>query len=178
MEKGERRTRKCVLIDEAWELLKSKQAASCLEELFRRGRKFNMASGVVTQSLQDLVETEVGNVILNNSDLRFIFGHKGEALRDARLALTPYEQQIIRSLTMVRGRYSECYITHPSGSGVYRHIIDPVSYWLYTSNAEEVARLQALMEDEQLSMAEAIDRMVGEDTLGKTILANIAEALK
>ena len=178
MEKGERRTRKCVLIDEAWELLKSKQAASCLEELFRRGRKFNMASGVVTQSLQDLVETEVGNVILNNSDLRFIFGHKGEALRDARLALTPYEQQIIRSLTMVRGRYSECYITHPSGSGVYRHIIEPVSYWLYTSNAEEVARLQALMEDEQLSMAEAIDRMVGEDTLGKTILANIAEALK
>ena len=178
MEKGERRTQKCVLIDEAWELLKSRQAATCLEELFRRGRKYNMATGVITQSLQDLVETEVGNVILNNSDLRFIFPHKGEALKDPRLALTPYEQQMIRSLTKVNGRFSECYITHPSGSGVYRHIVDPVANWLFTTNAEEVARLQTLMHDEGISMVQAIERVVEGDTLGKPIPANIAEALQ
>jgi conjugal transfer ATP-binding protein TraC len=137
-----------------------------------------MATGVITQSLQDLVETEVGNVILNNSDLRFIFPHKGEALKDPRLALTPYEQQMIRSLTKVNGRFSECYITHPSGSGVYRHIVDPVANWLFTTNAEEVARLQTLMHDEGISMVQAIERVVEGDTLGKPIPANIAEALQ
>lgn len=178
MEKGKRRIQKCVLIDEAWELLKSRQAAHCLEELFRRGRKYNLATGVITQSLQDLVESEVGHVILNNSDLRFIFPHKGEALKDPRLALSAYEQQLIRSLTKVSNRYAECYITHPSGAGVYRHIVDPTANWLFTTNADEVARLQTMMTEEGLSMAAAIERVVGEDTLARPIPPIIAEALR
>jgi len=178
MEKGERGIHKAILIDEAWEMIKSKQAAHCLEELFRRGRKYNMATGVITQSLQDLVDSEVGNVILNNSDLRFIFPHKGEALKDPRLALSPYDQQMIRSLTKVNGKYAECYITHPSGSGVYRHIVDPVTNWLFTTNADEVAHLQTIMNTEGLSMATAIERIIGKDSLGKPMPMNIAEALK
>jgi hypothetical protein len=85
---------------------------------------------------------------------------------------------MIRSLTKVNGRFSECYITHPSGSGVYRHIVDPVANWLFTTNAEEVARLQTLMHDEGISLVQAIERVVEGDTLGKPIPANIAEALQ
>ena len=177
MEQGDRHQKKCVLIDEAWSLLQSKQAAECIEELFRRGRKYSIAVGVVTQSLHDLIQTTVGKVILDNADSRFLFPHHGESLRDDRLALTPYEVQLIRSLHKAPKKYSEVYVKAPGGAGIYRHIVDPISYQLFTTSAEEVARLQDLMKGGGLSLQEAIKTVLTDDGMEKPIPPPIAQAL-
>lgn len=178
MERGDRATKKIVLTDEAWQFLSSPQAARFMTELVRRARKYAMGCIQVTQSLLDLCETEAGAAILENSDTRWIYPHRAEALRDPRIALNPYEISLIRSLTKVSGKYAECYISHPSGSGVYRHIIDPVAYWLFTTHAEEVAKLNTLMKTQGLALTEAIATLIEDDHFEHPIPPHIASALQ
>jgi conjugal transfer ATP-binding protein TraC len=185
MERGDRGVQRCLLIDEAWQFIAgsgaggsgSTQAAQFVTQLYRVARKFNLAAITISQSLADFLDTEAGQAILANSDTRIVYQHKNETLRDPRLAYSPWEATLIRSLTKVSGRYAECFIQHPTGAGIYRHLIDPVAYQLFTTNPEEVARLQALMKHQHRSLAEAVQELAGQDAYEKPVPANIAQAL-
>jgi conjugal transfer ATP-binding protein TraC len=156
MERGDRSIQKLVLIDEAWSFLQSEQAANFVKELVRRARKYNLSIQIVTQSLVDLVSTDAGQTILANCDTRFIYNHKGESLKDPRLSLSPYETQMIRSLTTVKHKYAEVYLQQQHSGGVFRHIIDPISYALFTTEPNEVAQIMELQKRDGLSLLEAI----------------------
>ncbi len=165
MEHGDRATQKVVAIDEAWQFLRSPQAAAFVVEIYRRFRKYNGAAITITQEINDMLTIDAGASILANSDMRILFPHKYEGLTDPRVNLTPHELQLMRSLTKVSGQYAELYIKHPTGSGVYRHIVDPYAYWLYTTDADEVARLQAL-QDQGMTIDQAIRHLIGNGTGG------------
>jgi len=177
MEKGDRRVEKICAIDEAWQFLQSAQAARFVVEIYRRFRKYNGGAITITQELNDLFATEAGASILANSDLRIIFPHKGESLRDPRLDFSPYELMLIRSLTKVSGKFAECYIHHSTGAGVYRHVVDPTAYWLYTTDPNEVSKLQHLMQTEHLSLEEAVTQLTADRPALRPIPAHYAGAL-
>lgn len=172
MQDGDRAIRKVLAIDEAWQFLRSPQAAAFVVEIYRRFRKYNGAAITITQEINDMLTIEAGASILANSDMRILFPHKSEGLTDPRVNLSPYELALMRSLTKVSGQYSELYVKHPTGSGVYRHIVDPYAYWLYTTDADEVARLQMLQE-QGMSMHEAVRHLAGHKGDGSA--ANDAE---
>jgi conjugal transfer ATP-binding protein TraC len=178
MERGDRKVQKLVLIDEAWSFLQSAQAANFVKELVRRARKYNLSIQIVTQSLVDLVETEAGQTVLANCDTRFIFGHKGEALKDPRLALTPYETQMIRSLTTVKRKYSEVYVQQQHTGGVFRHIIDPISYALFTTEPNEVARITELQKRDGLTLLEAMKVFADNDEFEGELPESLRVALE
>ena len=165
MEDGDRSIEKVVAIDEAWQFLRSPQAAAFVVEIYRRFRKYNGAAITITQEVNDMLTTEAGASILANSDMRILFPHKYEGLTDPRVGLTPHELHLMRSLTKVSGRYSELYVRHTTGSGVYRHIVDPYAYWLYTTDANEVAKIQSL-QNEGLTIDEAIRQLTAGDGAG------------
>lgn len=161
MQSGDMATQKLVAIDEAWQFLRSAQAAEFVVEIYRRARKYNMAILTITQEITDLFGTEAGASILANSDMRILFPHKQESIRDPRVGLNDYELTLMRSLTKISHKYSEMYITHPTGSGVYRHIVDPQSYWLYTTDADEVATIRTLVNHKGFTVEEAIRQLAG-----------------
>jgi len=170
MERGDRAVQKVVAIDEAWQFLRSPQAAAFVVEIYRRFRKYNGAAITITQEIADMLSLEAGASILANSDMRILFPHKYEGLTDPRIGLTPHELLLMRSLTKVSGKYSEMYVRHTTGAGVYRHIVDPYAYWLYTTDADEVAKIQAL-QNSGLTIEEAV-RQLSEDGAGAGTLAD------
>ncbi len=180
MEKGDRAMEKVVAIDEAWQFLQSPQAAQFVVEIYRRFRKYNGAAITITQEVNDLFGTEAGAAILANSDMRVIFPHKAESLRDQRLAFTPYEVMLIRSLTKVSGKYAECYVQHTTGGGVYRHVVDPLSYWMYTTEPNEVAVIERIVRESGCSMYDAIHMQAAQASQGNGtshVPAHLAGAL-
>lgn len=158
MEDGDRGIQKVIAIDEAWQFLRSPQAATFVVEIYRRFRKYNGAAITITQEINDMLTLEAGASILANSDMRILFPHKYEGLTDPRIGLNEYELALMHSLSMLSGKYSELYVKHTTGAGVYRHIVDPYSYWLYTTNADEVARIRAL-QNQGLTIEEAIAQL-------------------
>lgn len=56
--------------------------------------------------------------------------------------------------------YSEVFVKHESGGGLFRFVVDPYSYFLYSTNPKDQARLMKLAEEGH-STQEAI-RMLAE----------------
>jgi conjugal transfer ATP-binding protein TraC len=126
---------KILLVDEAWTLLKSPATARFLENIARTARKARLALVVVSQQLTDL-DGPSGKAILAQATTKIGLAQDADALRQAAslLGLTPREAELYGSLSSVTGAYSELFVKSPAGSGVARLVLDPLSYWISTSD--------------------------------------------
>ncbi|NPA70096.1 MAG: DUF87 domain-containing protein, partial [Crenarchaeota archaeon] len=66
------RDRAYAIMDEAWRLLKLTHTQHMLELMFRTFRSLNIAIVFITQDYEDLYDSEIGHVLLNNSDIHVI----------------------------------------------------------------------------------------------------------
>lgn len=66
------RERKMVVVDEGWELLRSKEVGNYLTEFARASRKYNASFGFITQQIEDLSKNEAGNSILHNTPTKIL----------------------------------------------------------------------------------------------------------
>ena len=57
------------------------------------------------------------------------------------------------------GNYSEIFMDTPFGAGVGRLAVDPFSYYVFTSDASEIAEIEAMV-DGGVSYEDAIREMV------------------
>jgi conjugal transfer ATP-binding protein TraC len=162
---GERGIRKLAIIDEAWDLLGGKMAADFISHGYRRARKYNGSFLSITQSLLDFYRVgSVGEAIIENSAWMLMLRQKGESIEEIkkgkRLLLSAYFSDLVESLTTVPGKYSEVFIYNSEqGMGLGRFVVDPFSYWLYTTKADEVALLNRFIKD-GLSLEEAIEKCI------------------
>jgi len=95
------KTRKIVLIDEAWMLLRMKNAAKYVNMIVRMGRKLNITFGFISQRLEDISkedETGIGKII-DNMETKIILGLEEQAAETARevLRLSESETNKIRA---------------------------------------------------------------------------------
>ena len=65
----------------------------------------------------------------------------------------------MKSMKTVGGRYSEIFMDSPYGKGVARLVVDPFSYYVYTSSAIEYSEIEAMV-DRGMTYDQAIDEMV------------------
>ena len=61
--------RRLLIVDEAWIMMQSKDTASFLYGLVKRGRKYYLGVATITQDVNDFLYSEYGKPILNNSSL-------------------------------------------------------------------------------------------------------------
>jgi len=101
--------------------------------------------------MQDVLDFEgfgrVGRVIYSNSAFKFFLeGVKIELAKIRNIVeIDEFSVQLIKSLRYNAPRYSEIFMmTDNFGSGVVRLMVDPYSYYVYTSNPVEVARIEEL----------------------------------
>lgn len=149
-----------IIIDEAWELLKSNAAANFMEFSVRTLRKMGAGSGItfITQGVEEIVASPIGPAILNNTATKFVMLQRGdsEVLRDT-LKLNRQEIDLIHSLGQRKGEFSEGFMIEGEHRQVVRIYPSPLEYWLSTSDAQDNIYLETL-KAEGLSLMAAIEK--------------------
>lgn len=155
---GDRTSKKRIILDEAWELLKSNAAASFMEYCARTLRKTGSGITFITQGVEEIVASPIGPAILNNTATKFIMLQRGdsEVLRET-LKLNNQELNLIHSLGQKKGEYSEGFMVEGDHRQVVRIYPSPFEYWLSTSDAQDNAYLAELKES-GLDLVQAIEK--------------------
>lgn len=150
-------SKKRIILDEAWELLKSNAASSFMEYCARTLRKTGSGITFITQGVEEIVASPIGAAILNNTATKFIMLQRGdsEILRDT-LKLNDQELRLVHSLGQKKGEFSEGFMIEGDHRQVVRIYPSPFEYWLSTSDAEDNAHLNRLRAS-GLSLVEAIE---------------------
>lgn len=156
---GDRKIPSCLILDEAWDMLRGKQSGVFIETAARRLRKYYGGLVVGTQSINDFYATPGSQAAFDNSDWMCLLSQKDESIEllknSKRLVMDPGMERTLRSLRTEQGKYAEIMIKGPKGFAVGRLFLDEFSKVLYSTKAEEFASVQSLVE-QGLSLKEAI----------------------
>ena len=114
MTRSSRSTKKLLLIDEAWAMLRGGSMGEFVETYARTARKYGGALATATQSLNDYYKSDGARAALENSDWMLVLQQKPETIADfrkeARLDMDDRTETLIRSLKRSGTEYSEIYL--------------------------------------------------------------------
>lgn len=161
---------KLVLIDEAWDLLgdsaDSKASAEFIETIARRVRKYHGALGTVTQGYNDYYQSRAAQAALENSAWRITLRQKPDSLRVAKQnEIFPASDELLwKMLATVNpgSGYSEIHIANDVNGEVFRFVVDPLSYWVYTTNPMDKAKIAANAAQHKDTEIDAVYRLAQE----------------
>lgn len=140
---GERNRKKIMIIDEAWDLIKSGPVSVFIEHGFRKFRKYGGSAIIATQSLNDLYENPVGRAIAENANMMLLLGQKPETIasirESGRLVLSDGGFNLLSTVASVGGVYSEIFVkSGHTGVGVGRLIVSNFEKMLFSTAPEDV----------------------------------------
>ncbi len=162
--RSDRSEKKLVIFDEAWQFLRdSPIIQKVIEDGYRKARKYSGSFSVVTQSINDLeLFGRVGKVIYSSSAFKFYL--QADDIEKAKNAKVidygDFEITLLKSVRQNRPKYSEIFMDTPFGSGVARLVVDPFSYWIYTSAPDDNKLIETVMERQGLSFEGAIEEIL------------------
>lgn len=144
--------RKALIIEEAWKAIASPTMAEYIKYLYKTVRKFHGIAGVVTQELNDVIDSPiVKEAIINNSDIKILLDQSKFKDRYDDIAkimgLTDVQKQqifTINALPNKEGRnfFKEVWICRGQVSDVYGVEEPPECYWAYTTERAEKEALK------------------------------------
>lgn len=160
---SDRSRKRMIFFDEAYQFLgQAGHIERVIEEGYRRARKYGGSFWVITQSILDTKAWgSVGQVILNNSAFKFYMesGDFEKARAEKLIDIDDFTMNILKGLKTKKPHYSEIFMDTPFGKGVGRLLVDPFSYYVFTSSAEEVSEIETMV-DGGTSYENAIRNMV------------------
>ena len=146
---GDRKTPSCLILDEAWDMLRGKQSGVFIETAARRLRKYYGGLIVGTQSINDFYATPGAQAAFDNSDWMCLLSQKDESIEmlksSKHLSMDPAMERTLRSLHTEQGKYAEIMIKGPKSFAVGRLFLDDFSKILYSTKAEEFTAVQSLV---------------------------------
>lgn len=144
--------RKALIIEEAWKAIASPSMAEYIKYLYKTVRKFHGIAGVVTQELNDVIDSPiVKEAIINNSDVKILLDQSKFKDRydqiSAILGLTDVQKQQIFTINALpnkenRNYFKEVWICRGQNSDVYGVEEPPECYWAYTTERSEKEALK------------------------------------
>ena len=163
--RSDRTVKKLIIFDEAWRFTSNNQVLPFIEMGSREYRKFGASLVFITQSIADLQKNDTTQTIKRNSDFLFVFYQKPEEweriFKDGDIYISEYEKDMYRdTLHTVKGNYSEILVISSRGKGIGRLLMPPTLYWLYTTDAAEVAMRQKFIEEEKGDILKAVSRCI------------------
>lgn len=157
---GDRRIKKILVLDEAWDLLTAGDTAKFMETAYRRIRKYNGSAITITQSYQDLYRNEAGKAIAANCAFTIFLQQELDIVkalsRADNVALDEWAISMLKSVSMRKGAFSEAFWKTPYGQGVTRLIVPRFEQLLYSTKGEEAEGIEQLRRS-GLSTVEAIN---------------------
>lgn len=144
--------RKALIIEEAWKAIASPTMAEYIKYLYKTVRKFHGIAGVVTQELNDVIDSPiVKEAIINNSDVKILLDQTKFKDRyddiSKILGLTHVQKQQIFTVNALdnhegRNYFKEVWICRGQNSDVYGVEEPPECYWAYTTERAEKEALK------------------------------------
>lgn len=144
--------RKALIIEEAWKAIASPTMAEYIKFLYKTVRKFHGIAGVVTQELNDVIDSPiVKEAIINNSDVKILLDQSKFKDRyddiAAILGLTQVQKQQIFTINALnnkenRNYFKEVWICRGQNSDVFGVEEPPECYWAYTTERAEKEALK------------------------------------
>ena len=159
---GKRDQPKILAVDEAWSIMDNKIVANFLETMARRIRKYNGASGIITQSLGDFFKNKSTEAIFANSAWKFFLQQNKESLHSAKnsnnIAVDPSLLFLLETVKQKAPYYSEVLIKQDNMFFIGRLMTDKLSHWLYTNHPGD---MKVVRDIEEAFSIKAIDaRMI------------------
>ncbi len=163
--------RKMILIEEAWKAIAKEGMAEYIKYLFKTVRKFFGEAIVVTQEVDDIIQSPVvKESIINNSDCKILLDQRKYMNKfddiQAMLGLTEKEKSQILSINMNNDPsrlYKEVWIglggTH---SAVYATEVSLEEYLAYTTEETEKMEVMQLVSELDGNVELAIKRIAGQ----------------
>lgn len=160
--------RKLILIEEAWKAIAKEGMAEYIKYLFKTVRKFFGEAIVVTQEVDDIIQSPiVKESIINNSDCKILLDQRKYMNKfddiQAMLGLTDKEKSQVMSINMnndPRRLYKEVWIglggTH---SAVYATEVSTEEYLAYTTEETEKMEVMKLASKLDGNVEHAIKRI-------------------
>jgi conjugal transfer ATP-binding protein TraC len=129
---------KLLVIDEAHLLLKEESSANFIENLVRRGRKYNLGVITISQDVEDFLKVPQGKVIAQNAETALILAQKKQSIRSlvSTFDLSEAEREYITRLT----KGQALFIKGNTHSHVFLYAT-PHETELFSSNAISLAKL-------------------------------------
>lgn len=144
--------RKALIIEEAWKAIASPTMAEYIKYLYKTVRKFHGIAGVVTQELNDVIDSPiVKEAIINNSDVKILLDQSKFRDRYDQIAsilgLSPLQRQQIFTINALdnhegRNFFREVWICRGQSSDVFGVEEPPECYWAYTTERAEKEALK------------------------------------
>ncbi len=144
--------RKALIIEEAWKAIASPTMAEYIKYLYKTVRKFFGIVGVVTQELQDVIDSPiVKEAIINNSDIKILLDQTKFKDRyddiSKILGLTDVQKQQIFTINALQNKegrnfFKEVWICRGQVSDVFGVEEPPECYWAYTTERAEKEALK------------------------------------
>lgn len=160
--------RKALIIEEAWKAISSPTMAEYIKYLYKTVRKFHGIAGVVTQELNDVIDSPiVKEAIINNSDIKILLDQSKFKDRYDDIAkvmgLTDVQRQQIFTVNALnnkdnRNYFKEVWICRGLVSDVFGVEEPPECYWAYTTERAEKEALK-IYEAHYGNIQTAIDRI-------------------
>jgi conjugal transfer ATP-binding protein TraC len=168
-----RKTRRMILIDEAWDMLnsgssdgKADPVEKFIESFYRRARKYGAFIGICTQSLSDLFNSRVGHAIHENSATTILLRQKPDTIKkletEGKVAMTKAQLKHLETVHTIIGVYSEMMILSDSGTGIARLFVSDYQKLLYSTKPEDVAQIAEVKKAHNCSDVEAIEIIINE----------------
>jgi len=160
--------RKFLLIDEAWSLLRLKNTAQFITNAFKTFRKYRCSAVAITQELLDLTSQESGIAILANSSNKILLRQEPSAVDSLKEGMSLSEAAIstLKSVEIVKGKFSGALVITDSSSGVIRLVPDPFLYWIANSETRENNYLEKKIEEHGGDLVKALNQCVKEYPYG------------
>ena len=162
-----KKKRKALIIEEAWKAIASPLMAEYIQYLFKTARKFWGTVGVVTQEIQDIVDSPiVKQAIINNSDVTILldqskFKERYEEIKSI-LGLTDVDVRKIFTINRLdnkegRSFFREVYIRRGAVGDVFGVEESRECYMTYTTERAEKDALKFYKRELRCTIQEALE---------------------
>lgn len=159
--------RKVLVIEEAWKAIASPLMAEYIKFMYKTARKFWASVGVVTQEIQDIIDSPVvKEAIINNSDVVMLLDQSKFKERfdniQSILGLTDVDCKKIFTINRLENKegrsfFKEVFIRRGMTSGVYGVEESKECYMTYTTERAEKDALKLYKRELECSHQEAIE---------------------
>jgi type IV secretory pathway VirB4 component len=163
---------KYIYMDEAWSML-SDSMGEWVESMYRTIRKNNGSMCIITQGIDEIINSPVGPAIIANAGTQIILNHtdKNQVDKVARhLGFTDHEVDKIHSIRKGKG-YRELFIKQGDVGKVYCLEVCPHLDAVLSSKPVERNYLRELTKRYEGNIHFAVDQYVEDKVLGKAVFA-------
>ncbi len=126
--------RKILVVDEAWSLLQRTEDEGYIFKIVKTCRKFNLGLLLITQDVADLIKSDAGKALLNNSEYTLLLRQKPSIIDQVEKTFHLSLQERERLLTASTG---EGIIIISNEHSEIKVIASPEEHQFITTNADE-----------------------------------------